>query len=481
MVSHAKVAKMFAHCGRLKSPNSSEITRDNPLRIAPITEVAINCAEILEFTAWPYQRFNGVSVLRIDAVTTTYQDFNLEQIQNWILEENGKLPFATIRLRHVENTSLQLLVTHSLVMDDLTEFQLKETLESIGYVWKKCAEKLDEMDPFEFSIEELDANKEREDDEELSRTIEQFKHERDEQDIFSRQGEGTVIDEDPEVTIESVLRELHALVGLAPVKDMVAQLTAQQRIAKHRAAHGLRAVVPSPHLVFLGNPGTGKTTVARLIGKLYKALGLLSQGHLIEADRSSLVAGYIGQTAIKTRDMCKRAVGGVLFIDEAYSLSVDGRDFGAEAIEALLTFMEAHRGDFVVVVAGYPDRMLDFLHSNPGLKSRFDLTLNFPDYSTSELVTIFDNLVEDNQYTLANDARPKLRALIESWDRRYGFGNGREIRRLFGYVIGNHAAMLAEESQFDTAALTTITAENIPKAPSRGEAASGGYVLPGYL
>jgi hypothetical protein len=179
--------------------------------------------------------------------------------------------------------------------------------------------------------------------------------------------------------------------------------------------------------------------------------------------------------------MCKRAIGGVLFIDEAYSLCVDGRDFGAESIEALLTFMEAHRGDFVVVVAGYPDRMLEFLNSNPGLKSRFDLTLDFPDYSSPELVTIFENLVEENEYLLTTNARGKVEKLISSWPRNYSFGNGREVRRLFNNVVGNHAAMLSQKSTVSSVALQTVTSAAIPEVSQSANGTVGTYQLPGYL
>jgi AAA+ superfamily predicted ATPase len=476
--SHKEITQMFMALGKVNTPNIETLSRHNPLQFSPRQQVAINCSEILRFTAWPYERFNGTQVLRINAATTVHTVFNFEQIQEWVLEQNGRNPFATIRVQHVAGESLQLMVTHSLLVSELTEFQLKETLQSLTYVWEQCAQKLDDMDPVDLAEDE---SADDDSDEELIRTIEQFRKENDANDIFGREGEGTLISVDNDITVESVLQELEALVGLEPVKNMVRQLTAQQRIAQQRAAHGLRAVVPSPHLVFMGNPGTGKTTVARLIGKLYKALGLLSEGQVIEADRSSLVAGYIGQTAIKTRDMCKRAIGGVLFIDEAYSLCVDGRDFGAESIEALLTFMEAHRGDFVVVVAGYPDRMLEFLNSNPGLKSRFDLTLDFPDYSSPELVTIFENLVEENEYLLTTNARSKVEKLISSWPRNYSFGNGREVRRLFNNVVGNHAAMLSQKSTVSSVALQTVTSAAIPEVSQSANGTVGTYQLPGYL
>jgi SpoVK/Ycf46/Vps4 family AAA+-type ATPase len=251
-------------------------------------------------------------------------------------------------------------------------------------------------------------------------------------------------------------------VGLAPAKALIRQLTAQRAVAKQREKRGMKAVAPSPHLVFTGNPGTGKTTVARLVGQLYKSLGLLSSGHVIEADRTTLVSGYLGQSALKTRDVCKRALNGVLFIDEAYGLAVSGRDYGTEVIETLLTFMEAHRGDFVVVVAGYPDKMDHFMKSNPGLASRFDITVDFPDYSNDELVQIFEDLAKDNQYTLTSGARLRLLDEVSSWTRGENFGNARDVRKLFNNVVGAQAMLLADRKRFPETELSKITEEAFP-------------------
>jgi len=279
------------------------------------------------------------------------------------------------------------------------------------------------------------------------------------------------------------LHELEALIGLNDVKRLVGQLAAQQRVAQRRADAGYKAVALSPHLVFTGNPGTGKTTVARLIGQLYKQLGLLSSGHLVEADRSTLVAPYIGQTALKTLDVCRKALDGILFVDEAYTLAAGhNNDFGHEAIATLLTFMENNRGRFALVVAGYENKMQSFLDANPGLRSRFDIAVPFPDYDDDELTEIFAGLVKQYEYEITPDALAAIGELIAALPRGEGFGNARDIRRVFNNVVANHAVLLGDTGPWDTRRLNVLDAKAVPHVPEHPAASPRlGPTFVGYL
>jgi SpoVK/Ycf46/Vps4 family AAA+-type ATPase len=262
--------------------------------------------------------------------------------------------------------------------------------------------------------------------------------------------------------IEVLLSELDTLIGLTNVKAEVRRLTSMLQVQQIRSERGLPTIETSHHLVFTGNPGTGKTTVARLLSEIYRSLGVVSKGHLVETDRSHLVAGYVGQTALKTTETLQASLGGMLLIDEAYALARGGEnDFGIEAIDTIVKFMEDHREDLAIVAAGYPTEMQTFIDSNPGLKSRFTRTITFPDYTTDELVRIFVGLGERSHYTCSDDALAKVRLMIEAEPRTRGFGNARYVRNLFETAVAHQAMRLAPLTDPSDEQLTTLTAADI--------------------
>nr|WP_197536945.1 AAA family ATPase [Ilumatobacter coccineus] len=268
---------------------------------------------------------------------------------------------------------------------------------------------------------------------------------------------------------EAVRADLDALIGLDSVKEQIDALSAKIRVQQKRSEHGLAAIDTSHHLVFTGNPGTGKTTVARLVAEMFGALDLLRSGHLIEVDRARLVGQYVGHTAMKTNRSIRRALDGVLFIDEAYALTPPGPkslDFGAEAVETLIKRMEDHRGRLVVIVAGYPDLMEQFLASNPGLRSRFAREIAFPDYRNDELVEIIRRHASDADYVIAPDADPTLVAVFDQARRARGFGNARFARTLFERATQRQALRLEHElgSALDRLTLRTLTADDLRSA-----------------
>ncbi len=330
---------------------------------------------------------------------------------------------------------------------------------------------LKKIDPTDMS--EFKSVKERSD---LTRSLDDAQRAADEmlrelakEDVLTPSAPKTQAEQAPETPdLDELLKELDELVGLERIKKNVRSLINLAKVRKLRQEQDLPVPAMSLHLVFMGNPGTGKTTVARLIAQLYCAIGVLSKGQLVEVDRSGLVAGFVGQTAIKTQEAINKALGGVLFIDEAYALtSKDGtNDFGHEAVETILKAMEDHRDDFVVIVAGYEELMEQFIDSNPGLESRFNRYFVFEDYNGDELFRIFSFMCSKNSYKLDGEAeeyaRNHLNELFEGRDEN--FGNARDVRNFFENMISAHSDRVAEIESPEMEDLITVKREDLEKA-----------------
>jgi len=271
--------------------------------------------------------------------------------------------------------------------------------------------------------------------------------------------------------LKEIEEEFSLLVGLDDIKKIIKEIYAWIVINKKREEMGLKAGKQVLHMMFKGNPGTGKTTVARLIAKLFHKVNVLSKGHLIECERADLVGEYIGHTAQKTRDLIKKSLGGILFIDEAYSLGRGGeKDFGKEAIDTLVKHMEDHQHNFVLILAGYSKEMDYFLSLNPGLQSRFPIIIEFPDYSVDQLMEIGNKILEEKQYILSEDARRKLLDhLIYVKSKYYGskFSNGRYIRNIIEKSIRAQAMRILMKNQFDRHDMMILQSSDIvfPESP----------------
>ncbi|AQS59261.1 AAA family ATPase [Desulforamulus ferrireducens] len=265
---------------------------------------------------------------------------------------------------------------------------------------------------------------------------------------------------------QEILGELDSLIGLSGVKKLVHEIQAFVEIQKLRQKEKLIYEPMVLHMIFKGNPGTGKTTVARIVGRLFKEINVLPKGHLIEVERADLVGEYIGHTAAKTRDQIKKALGGILFIDEAYSLARGGeKDFGKEAIDAMVASMENHKDNLIIILAGYQDEMDYFLETNPGLRSRFPIHITFPDYSLDELMEIADLMLKQRQYTLAPLAREELAKIVAGMIHKHEHsGNARLVRNLIERAMRYQAVRLVGKKNISREDLMTIHKEDLTGA-----------------
>lgn len=264
-------------------------------------------------------------------------------------------------------------------------------------------------------------------------------------------------------TMEDIMNELDSLIGLDDVKKLVKEIQAFAAIQKKRREENLTADPLVFHMIFKGNPGTGKTTVARLLGKIFNKIGILEKGHLVEVERADLVGEYIGHTALKAKEQIRKSIGGILFIDEAYSLARGGeKDFGKEAIDTLVKAMEDYKDNLILILAGYKDEMDHFISSNPGLKSRFPITIEFKDYSINELIRISQIMVSKREYKLSLDARRKIISILEKrvQSNDYRMGNARLVRNIVEMAVRKQAVRLVTKKDVSREDLITLKGED---------------------
>ncbi len=282
--------------------------------------------------------------------------------------------------------------------------------------------------------------------------------------LFSSKAKEKILkgQEDNSENIKSILIELNDLIGLANVKELVKEIIAFVEIQKRRKNENMLTEPIVLHMIFRGNPGTGKTTVARIIGRLFREMGVLEKGHIIEVERADIVGEYIGHTALKVKQQIKKAIGGILFIDEAYSLARGGeKDFGKEAIDALVKSMEDYKDNLIMILAGYEYEMDVFLRTNPGLKSRFPIHVDFKDYTTNELIEIANIMAKQRQYKLTNNAIMKLKQLLTTYNDSYNSGNARLVRNIIEKSFRKQALRLKKQSYISKKDLLDIKAEDI--------------------
>ena len=336
----------------------------------------------------------------------------------------------------------------------MTENNLKRMTDDF---WGSTAANLDELEK-ELNARTAEINKERKLD--SGKTV---NTENEPEKVTEAQNTETEAEQELPESIEDLKAELAGYVGLTHIKEEVQDLINLVTVYQMRKEHNLPVSDLSLHMVFSGNPGTGKTMIARLMARIYKTLGILEKGHLVEVDRSALVAGYVGQTATKTMEVLEKAKGGVLFIDEAYTLSRGAEnDFGQEAIDTMLNYMEDHRDEIVVIVAGYVELMEEFVHSNPGLESRFNRFMHFPDYTGEELMEIFQMRCEKNCNVLNEEAKAEVQKYLSNVSETHKtFGNGRGVRNLFEKILVEQANRLAVMDVITRECLMELTLEDV--------------------